>query len=212
MTFGPDLILRLPHTGTLTRITTLNSSNNFGAVIWTDGRLIAPMDDNSPPLRVHRPTNERFWIDDAEEVAEVDETNHQQWEQVPYAEDANPLDYLACLAEDNHITTADPDRPRILRMLLWQTLNDGLRDDETATLDPVSQAHLEDNLRQLIPLLDLDNPNQRILAAGAHRELGDFDQALLLLNHPFPESYNQAATHVQNLALQQDHRVRSFDY
>jgi hypothetical protein len=211
MTLGPDLILRLPHTGTLTRIATLNSSNNFGAVIWTDGRLIAPMDDNSPPLRVHRPTNERFWIHDAEEVAEIDETNHQEYEPIPYAEDPTPIDYLACLAEDTHIVTAKPDRPRILRMLLWHTLNDSLRADETATLDPVSQAHLEDNLRQLIPLLDLDNPDQRILAAGAHRELGDFAQALHLLNHPFPPSYRQATTQVQNLAHQQDQRVRPFD-
>jgi hypothetical protein len=211
MTLGPDLILRLPITGTLARISTLNSSNNFGAVIWTDGRLIAPMDDSSPPLRVHRPTNERFWIHDAEEVAEIDETNHQEYEPIPYAEDPTPTDYLACLAEDTHIVTAKPDRPRILRMMLWHTLNDILRDDDTATLDPTSKAQLEDNLRQLIPLFDLDNPDQRLFAASAHRELRQFDQSLHLLNHPFPEGYHRATDHLRTLAQQKDPRVLPFD-
>lgn len=212
MTLGPDLILRLPHTGTLTRISTLNSSNSFGTVIWTDGRRIVPMGDDSPPLRVHRPTNERFWVSDAEEVAEIDQSNHKQFKFVPYAEDPEPNDYLACLAEDTHIVTAKPDRPRILRMLLWHALNDSLRDDETATLDPVSQAQLEDNLRQLIPLLDLDNPDQRILAAGAHRELGDFDESLHLLDHAFPEGYQGPIAQVQNLARQKVRRVQPFDH
>jgi len=210
MTYGPDLILRLPHTGTLTRITTLNSSNNFGAVIWTDGRLVNPMGDDAPPLRVIPTTHERFWVDDAEEVTAID-CGEDDYQQVPYAEDPTPNDYLACLAEDTPIVTADPTRPRILRTLLWHCLNDSLRDDETATRDPVSQAHFEENLRQLIPLFDLDNPNQRILAASAHRELGHFDQALALLTHDFPESYRPAATHIRTLAQQQDSRVRPFD-
>jgi hypothetical protein len=209
MTPGPDLILRIPVSGTLTRIATLNSSNNFGATYWTDGRCIAPMDPDDPPFRVHRPTGEFFWTEECEEVASETfsmDQNDSEWHDVPYADAPGVADCVDAITHGLGDTTK---KERYLRVRLWWLQNDTVRDTGTLQADPTVYS---ENIRQLIGLSDLGQPNQLLMAADAARQLGDFDQCLRLLTMPAAAGYPHPVSIIRSLAEKRDPLVRQIHH
>jgi hypothetical protein len=58
-------------------------------------------------------------------------------------------------------------------------------------------------------MLDEKEPNQRILKAEVSRELGEFDECLGLLTHPFDERYGHAVGFIKKLAEEKVMVVRS---
>jgi hypothetical protein len=58
-------------------------------------------------------------------------------------------------------------------------------------------------------MLDDTEPNQRILKAEIARELGEFDECLLLLSQPFDERYAHAVVFIKKLAEEKVRVVRS---
>jgi hypothetical protein len=218
MTFGDPRILRLPKTGTLTRVMTLNSGNMFRASYWTDGRIIAPMLPDQPDLMVHRATNELFWVEDCKVVRSPrkklkglgDESRHFQGSDednefhsdIPFADDPEPADLERALDEGMADT---PARHRYLRLRLWWTHNDALRDPDVPLTHPAGFAA---NLHTLIRLFNTRSGVDRLLAAEAHRELGNFDQALTLLSRRINKDLIPSAAVIRTLAQQNDTRVR----
>ena len=59
-------------------------------------------------------------------------------------------------------------------------------------------------------MLDETEPNQRILKAEIARELGEFDECLRLLSHPFDERYDHAVGFIKKLAEEKIRVVRQF--
>lgn len=203
MTYGPDKILCLPRSGTLTRISTLASGNTFGATQWTDGRQVIPMLPDDPWLRLHRPTGEFFWTDECEEAGEdLSEEDHERWEGVAYADDPTPEDLWHALEQ---CVTHSEEKLRYLRVWLWWKQNDTVR--ETGRLQADAD-QFRVNALEIIRTSDLDNPNQRLMAAEAARNIGEFGQALSLLGAEFPAAYEHAVEKIRTLALQQDRLVR----
>jgi len=204
MTPGPNLILRLPNSTTLTQITSLDSSNNFGATYWTDGRCVAPMDPDEHWLRVHRRTGEFFWTDECEEIGRDTTWGgiSSEWKHIPFADDPEADDFLHAIKNG---LADNPKKLRYLRVWFWWKQNDSVRSDGQL------QADLEayrGNLEALIAISDLTHPNERLMAAEAARQLGDFAHACELLAGDLPADYAQAATRIRDLAEQSDTLVR----
>ncbi len=204
MTPGPNLILRLPNSTTLTQITSLDSSNNFGATYWTDGRCVAPMEPDELWLRVHRPTGEFFWTDECEEIGQDTAWGgiSSEWKDIPFADDPDADDFLHAIQNG---LADNPKKIRYLRVWLWWKQNDSVRSDGQL------QADLEayrGNLEALIAISDLTHPNERLMAAEVARQLGDFARACELLAGELPVDYAHAATRIRDLAEQRDTLVR----
>ena len=66
------------------------------------------------------------------------------------------------------------------------------------------------NLKALSKMLNQTEPNQRILKAEIARELGEFDECLQLLLHPFDERYAHAVGFIKKLAEEKVLAVKQF--
>ena len=197
---GPNEILRIPTSGDLVKIATLTSGNTFGADWWSDGKMDAPMLPDRPWLRRHPDTGETFWTDECEEIG-----SEEPWSEsgesgdVPFAETATEND-LRDRLRDQSLT---PEKEQYLRTRLWWIWNDAQRQDGSSAADDTSK--YDTNLRKLRSLLDVDDPDSRLMAAEVSRELGDHDRALELLEFDYSEDY-EAAVRTIRLANAQGER------
>jgi len=67
------------------------------------------------------------------------------------------------------------------------------------------------NLKALSALLDETEPNQRIIKAEIARELGDFDECLLLLSNMVDKSYEFVVDSIKKLAEGKVRAVKPLD-
>ena len=77
------------------------------------------------------------------------------------------------------------DKEIYLRISAWRSANDAWRRNPNAT--PAFSKYQEQNLKALSEMLDESEQNQRILKAEIARELGNFDECIGLLSHPFEQ-------------------------
>ena len=134
MTPGPTQILKISPTGTLVKIATIASGNTFGARFWTDGKQEAPMLPDQPWLRRHPETDELFWSDECEEIAEETPWGEDEsYPKVPFAEEPTLDDYRRALVS-GIVTT--PEQMRYVFMRYWWAVNDPLRHGDASTTPP----------------------------------------------------------------------------
>jgi hypothetical protein len=203
MTPGPNKILKTRLTGSLVKITTICSGNTFGARFWTDGKCEAPMLPDQPWLRVLPGNSELFWTDECEEVGDENLWGGaNDFADVPFAAEPTIEDYDRAM-ETGMATSADKER--YLRTRRWWAANDPLRKGlTTAATDPTHRA----NLLTLLTLLDVSAPDQRLISAEIHRELGDFSRAATLLAFQFPKDYDHAVDLIRVLNEKKDASLR----
>lgn len=200
--------IRIPGSGTIVSHILRSSGNTSDATWWTDGRCVSPDGPEASLLRIQRPTDEFFWPDEREEPGPCPELDGLTWRQ---------LDAMIGSADDPEIADLEralalgstPEKLRYLRIQLWWKHNDTVRDSGELQADP---AAYHENAQALIRLTDPDNPNQRLMAAEAARNIGDFDQSLSLLEKAFPESHAKAAAQIRELATQRDRIVRQLRF
>ena len=203
MTPGPNHILKTPLTGSLVKISTIASGNTFGARFWTDGKREAPMLPDQPWLRCHPDTAELFWTDECEQVGQEEPWGEaDEFTDAPFAQEPTIDDYLRALSDG---MASSPEKERYIRMRLWWAANDSVRRGETTV--PSWRGH-NDNLNRLRALLNESDANQRLMAAEACRELGDFTHAAELLTFCFPKDFQHAVNRIKALNDQNDSTVR----
>ena len=213
MTPGPDIILKTPERGDLVKTSTINSGNTFGATLWTDGKMEAPMLPDEPMFLCNPQTGESFWIDDCEEIGEAPgiwseprEVIHEdrvlsseEIDAIPYAAEAQEDQYLELLKQENLMQV----RERYARMRVWWLDNDRARQSGSSN----RPAHFRDNLESLLPLLVLNIDEDRLMAAEILRELGEHQGATQMLDFTFKEEYSLALRTIQNLNEEAETRV-----
>lgn len=205
---GPDLILACPRCGMLVRRQTLLSGNTLGAIYWTDGKCEAPMLPDLPDLVRCRGCGGFYWLAEAKVEGTLEPdlgpgSVPEAWLRAPVVQHPTVTDYLDALSSG---VTIDPQKERHLRLRLWWAINDLVRHDAASEVPPEYREAAADNLRRLFDLLDEDEPEERVMKAEAARELGDFQEALRLLDH-VPEQVRPAAEVVRALAQQGVTRV-----
>jgi hypothetical protein len=202
MTPGPTLVLRIPESGNLVKINTIGSGNTFGARCWTDGKLDAPMLPDQPWMRRHPATGEFFWTDECEEVARREFFEDEPvYPEVPFAEAPSLADYRHALALGLGCT---PEKKRYLLQRYWWCANDPVR---LGGERPVDAMEFVDYLTELIDLLDTQDPDQRLSAADAARQIRDITLAAELLEFRFPDDYAHVVAFIRGLVAAEDAAV-----
>ena len=147
-------------------------------------------------------SGELFWTDEGEEIAVEDPwEGENKFPEVPFAETPKAKDYLRALATG---VAPSPEKERHVRIRLWWLSNDRVRRGKART--PAVSAHRK-NLLALLALFDKSDPDQRLMAAEACRELGEFGQAARLLEFHFQEGYSNAVNLIKTPAGQQKTNV-----
>jgi hypothetical protein len=176
------------------------SGNTIGATYWTDGKREAKMLPDHPWLAKCPVCSRLFWVDESVEVdTSFDAAKGKQQVLAPSEKDL--LGFLA-----------GPELPRdkelYVRVSAWRSANDAWRWNPNAT--PAFSKDQVQNLNALSDMLDEKDPNQRILKAEIARELGEFDECLLLLSHQFESGYERVVGFIKKLAEEKVRVVRPF--
>lgn len=201
--FGPNKIRKCSNCAELFRERSIMSGNSMDAVWWTDGKLEAPSLPDEPKLVRCRKCQTLLWVADMELVGEEGfPTSKDPWRDVQRPERADEPNLLAYAA-----ATKDPKKERYVRLRAWWSRNDAIRRGQPDT--PGWTTERRQNIQRLQSLLDLKEPQDRLLVAEIERELGNFDRALKILAEDFPEDYRYTANKVRTLAREKKSDVAS---
>jgi hypothetical protein len=208
MTPGPVLIMKAPGCKKPVKFRTIVSGNTFWAIFWTDGKREAPMLPDEPWLKKSPSEGVLFWSDECEEIGQINwfsgSKANPDWEDLEFAAEPTEQDYFAAITNG---TASTDEKLRYLRMRLWWKGNDPVRRNESSQLP---DEHL-DNLRKLSDILSESDADQRLIKAEALRELSCFEDSLRLLDHSFPDAYQQAVTRIRGLAESHDCKVAAIN-
>jgi hypothetical protein len=208
---GPDIVLACPHCEKPVRRVTFASGNNLGAVYWSDGKMVAPMWPDLVNVTRCPVCNEIFWVEEAKKLGQIDEYWKRsdppdaaiRWEEAPRITHVDAGGLVSAIAA----TPPDrADRMQWLRIRLWHALNDprrGTTQNRSPALEEALQELFLPNLEELVPLLDDNEPRERLMKAEALREMGRFEEALRLLLGIEAELESQARQ-IRALAMRRD--------
>lgn len=181
MIFGPDEIFECPECGQRLARQTLMSGNTFGAEIYSDGKMVAPMLPRFPDLIKCGRCGAFFWLHNLEPLNEKAQTP-ETIDQGQYPTNAK-FPYLRDLLEAlEKKCYANPAEEFKLRQEIWWAFNDKVRKGKPLHQIRKQKMQWEDNLRKLQALLDPNDPEQAVMIAEIHRNLGEFGKCLELLN------------------------------
>jgi hypothetical protein len=232
-----QMMIACPHCGALVTHYSMTSGNTFGARMWTDGCMEAPMWTACPPIGICHRCENGYWLEDAREVA------RNAFGRIHKGPDGDPQEAQELVEPDEgdfyHLLRAgfatDRRRERILRTLAWHRSNDLLREGSTRRCKtrrqrqrpsrwpdllpwlpeealppspPVAQTEVRENLQKLAALLDDACEQDRLQKAEILRELGDFDAALRLLDGTTWPSLRQIADQIRHLCVARDVQAR----
>ena len=214
---GPDKVCECPKFKGPARVFTLLSGNTLGAEVWTDGKMIAPMLPTPPEITRCQHCGHYYWISDAKVVGYLgylhdDETLKvpSAWKTAERVRELTEAEYLEAI----RLGAADNGEKELrLRIWAWWSSNDPLRTKSQRPINRTNSVFIRSpeaimNMERLLELLDIKELNQRLKKAELLRELGRFDDAINLLDHPFPRKYKTIVALVRRLAQEEDFIVR----
>jgi hypothetical protein len=200
--YYPVLIVReCPHCRAFVVQEDTLSGNTIGAKFYTDGKREAKMLPDHPWLVRCPLCSHLFWVDESVEVdTGFDAAKGKQ--QVLKPSEKEVLNFLEGpeLSKDKEI---------YLRMHAWWAANDVWR--WLPNPKPAFSKEQVKNLEALSALLDESLPDHRILKAEIARELGMFDECLLLLSYQFEDGYEFATDFMKKLAEDKVRSVKPFE-
>ncbi|MBP1733143.1 MAG: hypothetical protein H6Q55_3572 [Deltaproteobacteria bacterium] len=177
------------------------TGNTIGAKYYTDGKREAKMLPDHPALVKCPVCGGLFWVEEAPEVGMgFDAAEGKQKVLAPSEKELIP--YLAS-------ETLPKEKEFYLRLRLWWMANDAWR--HVPNSKPAFSPEQVENLIALSALFDESLPGHRILKAEIARELGRFDECLLLLSSPFDEDYGFVVGFIKKLAEEKVRAVKLFE-
>lgn len=190
---GPDIMRACRECGGAIAQPVLRSGNTFGARLWTDGFRRAPMLPMMPWLVECPHCKALLWIDEQQENPAWESLSGVPVVRAPAIERFRDM-----------LVTVGGDRRKeaFLRRHLWWDGNHARRDPKKPQL-PLGEAERE-NLMALVALLGVKDPEDRIFRAEALRELGEFDQALAVLDVEFDDEYEEIVQQIRRLARERN--------
>jgi hypothetical protein len=188
MTPGPDIFYKCPSCGAVMKNGSIMSGNIFGAMFFSDGRRFAPMLPDIPDLTKCPICDTILWLSEMEALGEkkvsdrTDYSDHPDWKEVPDVEHLKLDDLWRALDYCKKFRKGQKEREIFIRQRIWWEYNRifKMNADETSAW--------RGNCLDLLALLDLNNDNQRCMAAELRRNLGDFSKCLDLIR-TLPDNY-----------------------
>ncbi len=177
------------------------TGNTIGAKYYTDAKREAKMLPDHPALVKCPVCGGLFWVEEASEV-DVGFEAAEGKQKVLAPSEKEMLKFLTGQA-------LPKEKEFYLRMRCWWNANDAWR--RLSDPKPAFSPEQVKNLKSLSALLDESLPGQRILKAEIARELGQFDECLLLLSYQFDEGYDWAVGFIKKLAEEKVRAVKPFE-
>lgn len=181
MIIGPICIYKCPSCQHLIKQDSILSGNTFGAKLYSDGKHVAPMLPEFPNLTKCPTCKHLFWLSKQEEYASYTyETGPSaEWVNASDAKFPSIRDYFIALenglAEDN-------EEEIDVRMRIWWAYNDRLRKSKNIFKDENDELRWTDNIHKLLLILNVEEDNDKVVAAELHRNLGNFDACIEIIN------------------------------
>jgi hypothetical protein len=180
---GPDYIYECPKCSNLLKKGSNNSGNTFGSTLYSDGKMIAPMLPEFPNLTKCKKCDTILCLSEMKEVGTCDvwgEKCKKEWKNADRAEFLDVSDLFRFLEMD--IVKNDKEKEKIVRQRIWWTFNDRLRNNKEIFVQENDEVLWEQNCRRLVELFDTTDVNQKIMTAELHRNLGEFESCMELIN------------------------------
>lgn len=158
-------LLHCPHCGAKKEILQLISGNTIGATLWSDAKQIAPMLPRVSHIQ-RCPTCGNYFFRTKDIVAGTSDRYGGGIDDLPLEYLKQALIQLQPTGDDEHI----------LRINILWAFNDRYGDMEQSDIPAAEWEYHVDNVHHLVQM-DID----AFLRAELFREIGDFDQAIQLL-------------------------------
>lgn len=221
MILGPKVVLACPKCGNIISTRTLISSNTIFGKSWTDGYGNLPMLPATPGATRCVSCHTFFWIYRAHKVGEYGgdpQFVHQtpgpvpiEWENAAEPKQIGADDCLAaldsglCRGRDEEIylcMTAWHRRNHRFRNMQERMRGRAFRQRPIKTKNNIKSSRVVlAMLERLLDLLNEQDSGERLAKAEILRELERFEEALQLLEAPFPKAQQHKAKQIRDLAI-----------
>jgi len=226
---GPNKIIECPHCRALHKYRTLLSGNTFLGTVWTDGYASFPMMPTVPEVTKCRKCDSIFYLREAVVIGEYGGIDREstrlpdqsapvvpsEWHDVPMI---TPLGSGDCYRALNMRLYSNRCEEMDLCLTAWHVRNHQVRQMSATRREAMHRKHPKSTselknviaassetvkvIDRLMALLDEQVPDERILKAEALRELGRFEEVLVVLKDPFPEELQELSSFIRVLAEQ----------
>ena len=194
------------------------SGNTFGGRRWTDAYAFFPMLPDYPMLTRCNKCKELLWRDELEYLGELpliranDESDSipREWHEAEDIEFLSLEEYFEALAEGKGYTE---DHEIFIRMRIWWCINDPQRwaEDSVMANPFLANDRYRANQLCLIELLaGKDDDESHAIRAEIYREMCDFTNAALMLDHEFDQEFDRLVARMMELIENRDCVVREF--
>lgn len=202
---GPENIYQCPNCENLISCGSLRSGNTFGALSYSDGKVIAPMLPEFPSITKCSKCENIFWIEKAKLVGTYDPMSFSS--EFPEAEEAVFLsleEYHTAIEQKLYTNSSEET---FLRMRLWWNFNDRVRSGEELFRNESDRLLWEININKLMELLDYENLNERLMIAELNRNLGNFEKCMEIIASIDSPDLNRIKTQFKNECLKKNENV-----
>ncbi len=181
MIIGNDVHFKCDDCGAIHSRGSLDSGNNFGAQLYCDGKTILPNLPEFPSITTCKRCRKNFWLDQQTKYMLKGDENEQI-----FKSDFLSLTEYSNVIKDNAYRN-DSDEYFIRAHMLWK-FHDPFRLDEEDVSSLRENPDYGSNLEQLIAICsEGESPEEILMVAEYHRYLGQFAQAIAMIE-PLLES------------------------
>ena len=193
---GPDTIYQCPQCDSLISVGSLMSGNTFGAHLYSDGRLVAPMMPEFPKITRCSKCKTIFWISKSKKIGQrgfgiAEILEDQKYQNAQTARSLSLNDYSTALKKE--VYTSDEEEIYI-RKRLWWCFNDNVRNGKWLFISEGNSQRWSENTNRLMELLGATDDNEKIMLAELNRNLGHFEKCMDLLNSIEDPKFNWIKT------------------
>jgi hypothetical protein len=174
MLIGKPLIINCPKCNKEFTQMNLASGNTFGGVFWSDGSFFAPM---LPDLAVFTRCTECKTIFNAQTAPNHESENWEETDKLPNIEHLEAEELVFAL--ENKIYKSIEEEIYLRKRLWWKLNHHPWKKEKPKSIE--SSVYKLNN-EALIALLDPSDEDQLLMQAELHRNLGNFDTCLNLIN------------------------------
>jgi len=189
---GPDLIFKCPKCGQRISRGSLTSGNTIGAVCFSDASMKAPMCPRFPAIAKCAGCGGYVWLGEENAAGSIPRWPRNGSDRPSDGEGAIPAEFLTAEEYIDALNGCkDKGDIRFLRIMAWQAFNARYlydKDDsvyhDKAYIDNCNAllSLLKKRKNVLLALLKRDkDENDKLLSAELHRNLGEFDECLKII-------------------------------
>jgi hypothetical protein len=188
MILGATLVYKCPECGKFFTRGSLHSGNTFHSKIYSDGKRIAPMLPEFPLIIKCTNCKTFFWLIDENYVGKWDSEREMkvEWKNAGYANFLSADEYNEAI----NLKIYNVKKDQIfLRIRLWWTINDKIRNENDVCIADEDKIIYEQNCMKLLELLDNDEIDWKLIRAELFRNLGKFSECKNVLETITDEEY-----------------------